>query len=116
MLTGNANAEFGNGNGAVVNMTTKSGTNEFHGNLFEFLENDKLNANNWGNNWHTNPTVPRQLLRWNQFGGTIGGPVIKNKLFFFTDYQGRGSPTTARRQPRSCRPPCARGIFRSMPR
>jgi hypothetical protein len=45
VLTGNANAEFGNGNGAIVNMTTKSGTNQFHGNVFEFPQNDKLNAN-----------------------------------------------------------------------
>ena len=88
MITNNASAEFGNFQGGVINVVIKSGTNEFHGNVFEDLRNDKLNANNWGNNWHTNPTIPRTLLRWNQFGGTFGGPVRKNKLFFFADYQG----------------------------
>ena len=88
MITNNASAEFGNFQGGVISVVIKSGTNKFHGSLFEDLRNDKLNANNWGNNWHTNPTVPRQILRWNQFGGTLGGPVKKNKLFFFADYQG----------------------------
>ena len=88
MITNNASAEFGNFQGGVINVVIKSGTNQFHGNVFEDLRNDKLNANNWGNNWHTNPIIPRQLLRWNQFGGTLGGPIIKNKLFFFADYQG----------------------------
>jgi len=88
MITSNASAEFGNFQGGVINVVIKSGTNQFHGNAFEDLRNDKLNANNWGNNWHTNPTIPRTLLRWNQFGGTFGGPIIKNKLFFFMDYQG----------------------------
>ncbi len=85
MLTGNANAEFGNGNGAIVNMTTKSGTNQFHGNVFEFLENDKLNANSFFNNLsgvHKNP------FRQNIYGGTFGGPILRDKLFFFMDYQG----------------------------
>ncbi len=85
VLTGNANAEFGNGNGAIVNMTTKSGTNQFHGNLFEFLENDKLNANSFFNN---RSGAKKQALRQNMFGGTLGGPVKKDRLFFFVDYQG----------------------------
>ena len=88
MITNNASAEFGNFQGGVINVVIKSGTNQFHGSAFEDLRNDKLNANNWGNNWHTNPSVPRQILRWNQFGGTFGGPVFKNKLFFFADYEG----------------------------
>lgn len=88
MITNNASAEFGNFQGGIINVVIKSGTNQFHGTLFEDLRNDKLNANNWGNNWHTNPIIPRTLLRWNQFGGTIGGPIFKNKLFFFADYQG----------------------------
>src|SRR5215472_16519210 len=88
MITNNASAEFGNFQGGIINVVIKSGTNDFHGTLFEDFRNDQLNANNWGNNWHNNPTIPRQLLRWNQFGGTFGGPVIKNKLFFFADYQG----------------------------
>lgn len=88
MITNNASAEFGNFQGGVISVVLKSGTNQYHGTAFEDLRNNVLNANNWGNNWHTNPTIPRTTLRWNQFGGTFGGPVIKNKLFFFTDYQG----------------------------
>ena len=87
LITSNASAEFGNFQGGIINVVVKSGTNRFHGSVFEDLRNVKLNANNWGNNWHTNPAIPRQLLRWNQFGGTFGGPLIKNKLFFFTDYE-----------------------------
>jgi hypothetical protein len=88
LITNNASAEFGNFQGGIISIVIKSGTNQFHGNAFEDLRNDLLNADNWGNNWHTNPTIPRQLLRWNQFGGTFGGPIIKNKMFFFADYQG----------------------------
>ena len=88
MITNNASAEFGNFQGGVISVVLKSGTNQYHGTAFEDLRNNVLNANNWGNNWHTNPTIPRTTLRWNQFGGTFGGPVIKNKLFFFADYQG----------------------------
>jgi hypothetical protein len=97
MITNNASAEFGNFQGGIISVVIKSGTNQFHGNAFEDLRNDKLNANNWGNNWHTNPTIPRALLRWNQFGGTLGGPVFKNKVFFFADYQGlrKDSPPVA---------------------
>jgi hypothetical protein len=96
LITNNASAEFGNFQGGIISIVIKSGTNQFHGNAFEDLRNDKLNANNWGNNWHTNPTIPRTPLRWNQFGGTFGGPVIKNKLFFFADYEGlrKDNPAT----------------------
>jgi hypothetical protein len=96
VLTGNANAEFGNGNGAIVNMTTKSGTNQFHGNLFEFLQNDKLNANAFFSN---RSGAKKQALRQNIFGGTLGGPIKKDRLFFFVDYQGtriaNNGPSTA---------------------
>jgi hypothetical protein len=85
MITQNASAEFGNFQGGIINATIKSGTNEFHGDAFEFFRNDKLNANYWENNWSD---VPRSAMRWNQFGGTVGGPVKKNKIFFFADYQG----------------------------
>lgn len=83
--TGNMGAEFGNANGAVVNMTLKSGTNEFHGNVFEFLQNDKLNANGFINN---RSNVRRGRFKRNIFGGTLGGPIVKNRAFFFIDYQG----------------------------
>ncbi len=83
--TSNSSAEFGNVAGAIVNATLKSGSNEFHGNVFEFLRNDALDANSWANNRNR---ASKQKLRQSIFGGTLGGPIIKNKLFFFTDYQG----------------------------
>jgi len=87
MITNNASAEFGNFQGGIINVVIKSGTNEFHGNAFEYFRNDKLNANNWGRNWTVGQNF-RSPIRWNQFGGTFGGPVKKDKLFFFADYQG----------------------------
>jgi hypothetical protein len=84
--TSNSSAEFGNVTGATVNATLKSGTNDFHGNVFEFLRNDKLDAQTWANNRAGQVVKPK--LRQNIFGGTFGGPIIKNKLFFFGDYQG----------------------------
>ena len=85
LITQNASAEFGNYQGGIINATIKSGTNEFHGTAFEFFRNDKLNATPWEDNWLG---VAKPTMRWNQFGGTAGGPIIKNKLFFFADYQG----------------------------
>jgi hypothetical protein len=87
MITSNASAEFGNFQGGIINVVIKSGTNQFHGDVFEYFRNDKLNANNWARNWTVGQNfVPP--IRWNQFGGTFGGPVRKDKLFFFVDYQG----------------------------
>jgi len=91
IITQNASAEFGNYNGGIVNATIKSGTNQYHGNAFEFFRNDIFNANKWENGLKADtPTgvLPTPKLRWNMFGGTFGGPIIKNKLFFFADYQG----------------------------
>lgn len=85
LITTNGSAEFGNYLGGIINATLKSGTNQFHGDVFEFFRNDKLNANLWQNNWQD---LPRPLLRYNEFGGTAGGPIIKDKLFFFADYEG----------------------------
>lgn len=93
LITNNASAEFGNFMGGIVSATIKSGTNSFHGDAWEFFRNDKLNANSWSNNFHTTDgawdPLPKAKLRWNMFGATFGGPVIKNKLFFFVDYQGQ---------------------------
>ena len=86
LITQNASAEFGNYQGGIVSTTIKSGTNSFHGALWEFFRNDKLNSNSWENRFNGNP---RPLLRWNMFGGTVGGPIVKNKLFFFFDYQAQ---------------------------
>jgi hypothetical protein len=91
LITQNASAEFGNFNGGIVNATIKSGTNGYHGDIFEFLRNDFFNANKWEDSPFISGTAagfPTPKLRWNMFGGTIGGPIIKNKLFFFGDYQG----------------------------
>jgi Carboxypeptidase regulatory-like domain/TonB dependent receptor len=86
LITNNAPAEFGNFEGGIVNATIKSGTNAFHGDVWEFFRNDVLNANSWSNNL-VYPALPKAKVRWNMFGGTFGGPIIKNKLFFFADFQ-----------------------------
>ena len=86
VIQNNFSAEFENGT-SVLNMITKSGSNQFHGSLFEFLQNDKLNARNFFAK--NNPP-----LRYNQFGGTIGGPVIHDKLFFFFSYQNTLNPNS----------------------
>ncbi len=90
LISNNAPAEFGNYMGGIVSATLKSGTNAFHGDVWEFFRNDVLNANQWENK--INPSaaaIPRAPLRWNMFGGTLGGPIFKKKLFFFVDYQGQ---------------------------
>jgi hypothetical protein len=90
LITQNAPAEFGNYQGGIVNATIKSGTNAFHGALWEFFRNDKLNANKWENGFKgPGQALPKDKLRWNMFGGTIGGPIVKNKLFFFFDWQSQ---------------------------
>ena len=81
--TGNYDAEYAQAGGAVMQTETKTGTNAFHGSLFEFLQNNVLNARNS----FSEPNGPPPL-RWNEFGGSFGGPIKKNKLFFFGDYQG----------------------------
>ena len=85
VLTSNYSAEYGAAAGAVTLVQTKSGTNQFHGSLYEFLRNDKLDANAFFNN---RAGAPKPAFRRNEFGGTAGGPIIRDKTFFFTDYQG----------------------------
>lgn len=78
--------EFGNSAGAVINATIKSGTNDYHGNLFEYMRNAALDANSWIND--ANPVaLPKGHFVQNQFGGTFGGPIIKDKTFFFGDFE-----------------------------
>ncbi len=90
--TNSFSAEFGHAAGAVISATIKSGSNDFHGTLFEFLRNDKLDANNF----FTNAAgLPRAAFRQNQYGGVIGGRIIRNKTFFFADYQGTKQRTAA---------------------
>jgi len=90
ILTSNFDAEYGGYTGGHVNVVTKSGTNQFHGDLFEFLRNTNLDARDYF-------SPDRGTLDQNQFGGTLGGPIQKDKLFFFADYQGtrltEGVPT-----------------------
>jgi Carboxypeptidase regulatory-like domain/TonB dependent receptor len=88
IISNNFDARYGFSPGAVVTIQTKSGTNQIHGGVFEFLRNDKLNAADYFS--HQVDTLKR-----NQFGGYIGGPIIKNKLFFFGNYQGTRSSSAA---------------------
>src|ERR1035437_5096598 len=81
LITNSFDAEYGKFSGAVMNAITKSGTNGFHGDAFEFLRNDNLDARNFFD-------ATKAELRRNQFGYAIGGPFLKNRLFWFTDYQG----------------------------
>jgi hypothetical protein len=81
---GQYSAEFGSGGGAVINVVTKSGTNQLHGTLWEFLRNDQFDARNF----FLTPTQSIAPLRRNQFGVAVGGPIIKNKMFLFGNYDG----------------------------
>ena len=83
--TGEYDATFGRSAGGNVDLVTKSGTNRFHGDVFEFLRNTVFDANDFFRN---SAGQSRPVLRQNQFGGTFGGPILKNKLFFFGSYQG----------------------------
>ncbi|HWR50010.1 MAG TPA: carboxypeptidase regulatory-like domain-containing protein [Bryobacteraceae bacterium] len=93
VLTGNGGGEFGNVGGASVIMTLKGGSNEFHGNVFEFFRNEKLDANGFFRNRNAN-TARRNGFHRNIFGGTFGGPIVRNKAFFFVDYEGTEQRTS----------------------
>ncbi len=84
VLTSNYSAEYGKTSGGVVNAITRSGTNAFHGSVYEFLRNSALDTRNF----FEDPTKPKASFKRNQFGGAIGGPIIKNRTFFFADYEG----------------------------
>jgi hypothetical protein len=85
VISANANATYGNANGGEIVTILKSGTNRFHGSLYDLLENQNLDANAWANGLTDSP-----ITRYTQniFGATFGGPIVKNKLFFFADYEG----------------------------
>jgi Carboxypeptidase regulatory-like domain/TonB dependent receptor len=87
VVSGNANATYGNANGGAIVTILKSGTNSFHGSLYDLLQNEKLDANSWLNGRST-PVTPKNSYTQNIFGATIGGAIVKNKLFFFGDYEG----------------------------
>jgi hypothetical protein len=83
ILTNNYDAEYGNYSGGQINVITKSGTNRIHGNVFEFVRNSALNTRNY-----FAPVGTIGAYHQNQFGGTVGGPIVRDKVFFFADYQG----------------------------
>jgi hypothetical protein len=80
--------EFGRTPGGQISILTRSGTNDFHGTLFEYFRNDALDADDWFNGYTNNPPLPKAEERQNDFGGVFGGPIIKNKTFFFFSYEG----------------------------
>jgi hypothetical protein len=84
VITNAFDAEYGRNSGAVVNVVTKSGSNDLHGSVYEFLRNDVLNAHGF-----TFQPTPKAPFKQNQFGGTLGGPIKKEKSFFFGSYEGR---------------------------
>ncbi len=85
VISANAPAQYGNVNGGDIVSVLKSGTNHFHGSVFDYVEDQNLTANSWGNNF---AGVAKTPYTQNIFGGTLGGPIFKNKLFFFVDYEG----------------------------
>lgn len=87
VVSANANATYGNANGGAVVTILKSGTNNYHGSLYDLLQNEALDANTWKND-HDVPITPKNSYTQNIFGGTFGGPILKDKLFFFGDYEG----------------------------
>jgi outer membrane receptor protein involved in Fe transport len=86
VLTNTFDAEYGRNSGSIVNVVTKSGTNSFHGNMYEFFRNKALNANAY---CFSADGCPKPQFNQNQFGGTFGGPIKKDRTFFFTSYEGR---------------------------
>ena len=80
--------EFGRTPGGQISIVTRSGTNAFHSTLFEYFRNDVLDANDWFNGYTNNPPLPKAEERQNDFGGVFGGPIIKDKTFFFFSYEG----------------------------
>ncbi|HKV81595.1 MAG TPA: carboxypeptidase regulatory-like domain-containing protein [Candidatus Sulfotelmatobacter sp.] len=89
LLTSNYTAEYGRNGGGIISVVTKSGTNQFHGSAFDFLRNTTFDANDYFNIIAQPTPLPRNDLKRNQFGATLGGPILKGRLFFFTAYQGQ---------------------------
>src|SRR5262249_345489 len=86
ILTSNYNAEYGRNAGGIFSVVTKSGTNAFHGSPYDYRRNDGLNGNWFFNNANG---LAKEILKRNQFGATVGGPVLKDKLFFFSAWQSQ---------------------------
>ena len=88
VVSANANATYGNASGGAIVTILKSGTNRFHGSAYDLLENQTLDANSWANGLHQPLPTPKTKYTQDIFGGTFGGPIVPNKLFFFVDYEG----------------------------
>ena len=84
MVTNNFTADFGRASGFIANAITRTGTNSFHGTLYEFFNHDRLNANSFASNWQNLPRLP---YRQNQYGASLGGPVRRDRLFFFGNFE-----------------------------
>ncbi len=85
VITGDANAEYGNVNGGEVLIVTKGGTNQYHGSAYDYFQNNNMAGTSWANSFAGVPSTP---FTQDQFGATFGAPILKNKLFFFGDYEG----------------------------
>ena len=111
VVTSPADAELSRGSGQIQ-LSTRSGTNEFHGSLFESIRNTALNANTWFNNLRG---TPRSILNRNQFGGRLGGPIVKNKTFFHFLYDGQRQVSTTPVTTTTLTATARQGIFRFYP-
>ncbi|MBM3762513.1 MAG: TonB-dependent receptor [Acidobacteria bacterium] len=109
IITNGGKAEFGRSAGAQIEMVTRSGTNQFHGNAFEFLRNSKLNSNTFFNNA---ASTARPKFNQSIYGGSFGGPAIKNKVFFFGNFQGTDSRQDVSRNRTVATSEAKQGIFR----
>lgn len=120
VVTSPADAEFGRGSGQVQ-LITKSGTNAYHGSVFEAHRNTAMNANSWFNNANGRDPVtgkeisPRNILIRNQFGAGVGGPIFKNRTFFFASYEGQRIRTSTSTTATVYTPTARQGIFRFFP-
>ncbi len=93
VFTGNAEAEYGGGAGTITNIQLRTGTNALHGDVFEFFRNTAMDARNY----FLVAPAPKQVLKQNQFGATLGGPIVKDRTFFFFSYEGLRSVEQIRR-------------------
>ncbi len=117
VITATASAQFGRSSGAQIQMVTKSGSNEWHGNAYHFLRNTVLDANNFFSNHLADPftkvaPTAREDLKHNQFGGTIGGPIIKSKAFFFFSYDAQRRTQSLLRSSTTLTQEARNGLFR----
>src|SRR5215472_7487614 len=111
VITSVAKAEYGRNSGAQVQVVTRSGTNQFHGGMFEFNRNTDYNANDWFNN---RAGLPREDLKRNQFGASLGGPIDKNRVFFFFNWQSQRLQQSLTQTRTVLTPEARQGIFRYM--